>query len=1232
MLTMLNVSSSRTHVRLLLRCRATRTTRTGSAAGTTAKISKRNKLHAFHFSYSLLAPCLLFILFFRCFLFLVEKKNSSSYFHLPLVHAAFSLEPFFNPLCLPERGGGCDESSATYEISRTNTATETLRSCDTQCRAISGCVAFGIVPMATHNINCIFYRAGCQVDPTLATTSALQAGNHDYPYYTLQRNEAQCIDQQETPLLDSDANCPGVAKGCKEWRDKRVGFYSDRVYSKEECRYLCAMTDGCTTFTTRTDRTEGWCDLFSAGCTEESGSHWQEHSLDQCQLKGRVCPAVWGGACNEFNSLAIGGSDIATVAQTNIADSKITDYDLFCRGRGYDNNCVAMFRNQNTGSAMYFVDGCTQSSAAGWQHWSMAQNQAKCKAYVPRVDGTSCPSTFQGACANMNDKQLGSGIYYNDRVYSVAECRYQCANTPNCGGFFTRDNGECWLFQDGCTPSVNPAFTYYRLSDCNLLAEPMVGTLVSVRALSATFSGAASGTAAQVLLRPEYDFSSRGGSGTDIIAADISVCLKLQRGGLSRQFWAAEFRDGALHYVSGFMIFRRGDNDACKYNFQSYASLEYYDENGALVEAPTAVMTIFMAAEGVWVPVNKWLHKLQIAGATYGPGLDAGLCWCGVWIYEDLSVTSTTTTTPAPPAIPGVLGTRTAGKFPFRPDQITNVPFGGTDPSSTCWRGAGIDPDTITAESFGTITVSVPNPSNAQQDSKTFDPNWPLNGKDPIEGLMGSGLPFFMRIANFQLKSGGCWLSKSGDPVPSFLLKLSPAKKLASLRLYNFRAGVEPVKSLWYKNAYVEICAAGSGVGSAPCLVGTGHQVGSLDPSESNRVPGPLENLYDDNYRFVDIPLTEIPSLNQAESVRIAWDQSRLGQATTEQIAVCGIQVLEDVAADLLSTSGVANKEDLYEASKYTHEIFRWSQAPLYRNGPPFSDDFDLLQYVTTFSYTQKVVAIRVYIDWKDQGWGESKGSLQIKRMTADGIYSNNLVRIEPAPKTRERQVHVITGCDGWMPHTDPNGVSTGSLNFLNKLGAKGTTENVALEFRLGAGAGHVLQVFDLQIDALVPSRRSRALSEQDRALEEGKINKQGGSRDGTTSGTPLARPGGPPSSLSSQQKANNTASSSTAVPATVVNQEPQAGRRSRRVDEDRDNEQGKTNTKASMKGGTKSKGKGGPPSASAREQLSGVGKEEAGTSSASSFYGDGGGQEDRKLSMDQLPRGGMERRDEYEM
>ncbi|CAD7945876.1 unnamed protein product [Amoebophrya sp. A120] len=1076
---------------LLLKRWATRTTRTGSgSAAGTAKTSKRNtkKLHAWsHFFYVLLAPCLLF-LFFCCFLFLVDE-SSSSYFHLPLVQAAFSLEPFFNPLCLPERGGGCDESSATYEISRTNTASETVRSCDTKCRAISGCVAFVIFRLPSITLDCIFYRAGCQIDPTMATTRKRQAGNYDFPYYTLARNEAQCIDQQDTPLLDSDANCPVIrmTSGCGQWQDKRVGLFSDRPYSKEECRYLCAMTDGCADFIVGTGA-GSTCDLLSSGCTWWIGPWWRKYSLNQCQLKGRVCPAVWGGACNEFNSLAIAGSDIATVDQTNVANTKITDYDLFCRGRGYDNNCVAMFRNQNNGQAqaMYFVDGCTQSSAAGWQHWSMAQNQAKCKAYVPRVDGTSCPSTFQGACANMNDKQLGSGIYYNDRVYSVAECRYQCANTPNCGGFFTRSNGECWLFQDGCTPSVNPDFVYYRMSDCNLLAEPMVGTLVSVRALSATFSGAAWVTAAQVLLRPEYDFSSRGGSGTNIIASDISVCLNLQRGGLSRQFWAAEFRDGALHYVSGFMIFKRGDNDACKNNFQSYASLEYYDQNGVLLEAPTAVMTsgIVMAADGVWVPVNKWLHKLQIAGPTSGPGLDGSLCWCGIWIYEDLSVTSTTSTTPVPTATaappPVTTSTSTTSTFVRRTNSWPRRAPGAT-PTKVSMENPACNG---AAPMVGQGDLSSWRSSEGVNDLGETTPRWYATASQHTTQT-GTGLPFYM--SPNPTRHGSCWHSAEGDGAPYWFAKFKDSeggqRAVAIWRLYNYGAAYtsEAGKSgrenrLKKARVYVRNDASEE------------TALGNLDPAHPDRIqsvahpadasvtaPVNVATLYDPAFRYVDIPLLG----RVVREFYVAWDTARVGApGATEILNVCGIQILEDQAdlhpPALAGFDAVArrvpsadNLDTYYDLAHYGVKLFEFASVSnaheLYIDGPPFFDDFRPLLVNGTAAEVVlpagRVLGLRVFVDWKDQGWGHRKGGLQLE-MAASG----ETFDMAPAPKKRESHIYVVNGC-------------TSHYRFLRY--SSGATMNI--KHRIGTGNGHVLHILALRIDAIVDNSRRALTAARDR-------------------------------------------------------------------------------------------------------------------------------------------------------
>eukprot|EP00392_Amoebophrya_sp_AT5.2_P010632 g10697.t1 len=102
----------------------------------------------------------------------------------------------------------------------------------------------------------------------------------------------------------------------------------------------------------------------------------------------------------------------------------------------------------------------------------------------PGVWADGCPAFFRGTCPDKIDFGLtnqgeNDSHHYNDRPYSVAECRYLCSVTADCAVFALQNynyeasggvsGASCGLWKDGCALSASGSgFDFYRMSQCQL--------------------------------------------------------------------------------------------------------------------------------------------------------------------------------------------------------------------------------------------------------------------------------------------------------------------------------------------------------------------------------------------------------------------------------------------------------------------------------------------------------------------------------------------------------------------------------------------------------------------------------------------------------------------------------------------------------------------------------------------------------------------------------------------
>ncbi|CAD7933286.1 unnamed protein product [Amoebophrya sp. A120] len=350
------------------------------------------------------------------------------------------------------------------------------------------------------------------------------------------------------------------------------------------------------------------------------------------------------------------------------------DYDHYCRGRGYSSTagdrCAGYARHVATGAAEYFKDGCSQDlQSSGWAYFSMHGNRMNCRTHVPRV--TFCPPAWGSWCSNWKEKQIGTGLFYNDQSYTKDACYYLCSKTPGCATFWWRGNaGTCALFREGCEPSTElpREGEIFHMSNCQTygVLPQLIGKadIVPHFALKTAFSaGATDGHNSQyanlnfperALFRPEF-FVGAAEQGDSRDCCFDYACIKIvptSPGGQS--WWEAEFADKGYHLVTGFMIFKHeGWQDACANGFNNNQAnaIRLYGlaSDNVTPELEMRPGPPSIQTGGSWISISKHVNKLRLEVTQ------ARLCFCGIWIYEDRTNTITTTpgATPSPGPGPG---------------------------------------------------------------------------------------------------------------------------------------------------------------------------------------------------------------------------------------------------------------------------------------------------------------------------------------------------------------------------------------------------------------------------------------------------------------------------------------------------------------------------------------------------------------------------------------------------
>jgi len=127
------------------------------------------------------------------------------------------------------------------------------------------------------------------------------------------------------------------------------------------------------------------------------------------------------------------------------------------------------------GAALFFF--------AAWKRTNLRSYalDASCKAV--------CPKTYDGFCGHWHEGQyingmdIGIGIWYVDRVYTVSECHAKCAaggDGHTCGSFALHTGflhpeqvGRCVLFRAGweCSSDNNMEFAYYAMDTCKATCD-----------------------------------------------------------------------------------------------------------------------------------------------------------------------------------------------------------------------------------------------------------------------------------------------------------------------------------------------------------------------------------------------------------------------------------------------------------------------------------------------------------------------------------------------------------------------------------------------------------------------------------------------------------------------------------------------------------------------------------------------------------------------------------------
>eukprot|EP00927_Polykrikos_kofoidii_P002446 TRINITY_DN10977_c1_g1_i1.p1 TRINITY_DN10977_c1_g1~~TRINITY_DN10977_c1_g1_i1.p1 ORF type:complete len:539 (+),score=97.66 TRINITY_DN10977_c1_g1_i1:1-1617(+) len=92
---------------------------------------------------------------------------------------------------------------------------------------------------------------------------------------------------------------------------------------------------------------------------------------------------------------------------------------------------------------------------------------------------TSCPKTWDGGCDRYKQLRLAS---FDDRAYTVNECRVKCEKEAGCGGFFLKKKGTrfCHIYREGCKSNGGDIWAFYNLSTCPGMAS-QAETMTSVQ-------------------------------------------------------------------------------------------------------------------------------------------------------------------------------------------------------------------------------------------------------------------------------------------------------------------------------------------------------------------------------------------------------------------------------------------------------------------------------------------------------------------------------------------------------------------------------------------------------------------------------------------------------------------------------------------------------------------------------------------------------------------------------
>ncbi|CAD7945882.1 unnamed protein product [Amoebophrya sp. A120] len=589
-----------------------------------------------------------------------------------VVATAGSIANLRVPVCPAEWGGGFCGDEFLLGNSTAPSSANTIPSCDEECRTgdyAPDCTHFTIESIdGSSNRTCSFFRSGCtqplsNVPKDLKTTFALE------------RNLNVCKSAFNIPRIKEcrvaiDGGCVPASVNKTE-EQMTIAKYFDRAYSLEECRFLCSVTDNCDSFFLT--KATGACELKYAGCEVDLDltGEMEGYYLDQCTIRGEVCPAKFVGNCASSGAQVIPEEDLfKQTGQVNPLDTRIqrpvrlTDLKNYCRGRGFatgdeEKRCQGFARSSETGELTYYQgkSNCVVEdppSTKSFLFFDLDTMDQKCKRFVPRVGPASCPRTWsRGFCGNAADKQIATGAVYNDRIYSVQECRYLCSETEACGGFFLQHKkAACWLFQEGCEPSGNVTdFDYYAMSSCKPSTDGLSGghgSKIDEKFLTVAQSGPEASVdppppttgAVNVLLRPENDFSSYGW----VTLANVGYCTKTgpATAQASHSYWRVDL--DTKKYIAGFSIFANGDLTAeCRTGVQN-ARISYYKENYETDVNSTTSSAVssflsrtqtpgLVSARGAWIAVNQHIDSVQLQ--QFGAGnAKKEMCFCGLWLYE----------------------------------------------------------------------------------------------------------------------------------------------------------------------------------------------------------------------------------------------------------------------------------------------------------------------------------------------------------------------------------------------------------------------------------------------------------------------------------------------------------------------------------------------------------------------------------------------------------------------